>query len=155
MRGREQDSKERFLKRVAVAGANDCWLWTGPRQRRGVGYGVVGGREVAHRVSYRLLVGEIPSGMHVLHRCDNTACVNPRHLFLGTHQDNMRDMVAKGRHLLNRPMGATHGNAKLTEADVIAIRASTKTLKELAAEYGVSFGLIGHIRARRAWRHLP
>lgn len=148
------DRKARFLERTSIGKLEDCWNWTGPRQRKGLGYGVFGGRRLAHRVSFEFFKSDIPKGMHVLHTCDNPACVNPLHLFVGTHQDNMTDMVKKGRSLLNKQKGQDHRNAKLTERDVLEIRASKETLKTLAARYGVSFGLIAHIKKRRAWAHI-
>lgn len=77
-----------------------CWLWQGAMF--GNGYGSCAhwgeGRHLVHRAAYRLLVGEIPDRLLVLHRCDVRNCVNPDHLFVGTHADNTRDMVAKGRN---------------------------------------------------------
>lgn len=89
-----------YSERVTESG---CWLWTGALM--GAGYGTTywstptqRGRIIsAHRASYQLFVGEVPSGMHVLHRCDVMSCINPAHLFLGTHRENVADMVAKGR----------------------------------------------------------
>lgn len=78
-----------------------CWLWTG--KTSGQGYGRVrvpaSGYVLAHRFSWQLHNGNnpIPDGLLVLHKCDNPPCVNPKHLFLGTHADNMRDMIAKNR----------------------------------------------------------
>ena len=80
------------------AGDEACWPYTG--SRRGNGYGrlrLFGKYELAHRVAYRLTAGDIPDALHVCHRCDNPPCCNPAHLFVGTHQDNMNDKVAKGR----------------------------------------------------------
>jgi hypothetical protein len=75
----------------------DCWNWTGAKSS---GYGdfYIGGRGLlAHRVAWTMENGEIPTGLLVLHRCDNPSCVNPEHLFAGTYQDNADDMVSKGR----------------------------------------------------------
>lgn len=90
-------AKDRFLEGFAQNGLSACWLWTKAKSR---GYGslsVNNRRVTATRYSWELFVGPIPKGMFVLHSCDTPACVNPKHLFLGTHQDNMDDMVKKGR----------------------------------------------------------
>lgn len=89
---------ERFWLKVDRSDTNGCWEWTGTK--RGYGYGAFayqGVTVVASRFSYELHYGPIPDGMLVLHRCDNPACVNPSHLFLGTNKDNTRDMIDKGR----------------------------------------------------------
>jgi hypothetical protein len=87
-----------FLKRVKVASGDDCWLWQGVLNKKGYGrYYTRGKVFFAHRVSYELFKGEIPPGLLVLHRCDVPTCVNPNHLFVGTHSDNAKDAVAKGR----------------------------------------------------------
>jgi hypothetical protein len=136
----------------------------------------------AHRTSYRAFRGEIPAGLHVLHTCDNRPCFNPAHLFLGTPTDNMRDMVEKGRMVSNPPKvhwskihpervkrgaehhlskdssclprGVKHHGAKLTEADIPAIRASTETLAVLSKRYGVSQPALSSIRRRKTWIHI-
>ncbi len=87
---------ERFWSRVEKT--DGCWLWRGHCDRLGYGQFWLGpGHTSAHRAAWILTNGFIPDGLNVLHTCDNCRCVRPGHLFLGTHLDNMRDMVTKGR----------------------------------------------------------
>lgn len=91
--------EKRFLAKVFKEDGDGCWVWVGAAPIRG-GYGTirVGNRAMkAHRLSYEIYKGPIPAGMNVCHKCDHPYCVKPDHLFLGTHADNMRDMLAKGR----------------------------------------------------------
>lgn len=129
-----------------------CWLWTGSRYPNGYGYIYLGpeqgrsrGRyEAAHRVSWRLHKGEIPTGLRVLHKCDNRRCVRPGHLFLGTSQDNSVDMIQKGR-----------GCAKLTPVEVALIRSTPRHTYGLAQRLGVSRDTIYKVRNGRTWKHVP
>ncbi len=147
----------------------ECWLWTG--QVNASGYGrieIADKRCQAHRVSWEVHRGPIPDGLSVLHNCpdgDNPRCINPKHLFLGTHLDNMRDMAQKGRaaktalsHPESRPRGSRAPSALLTEEAVRAIRSRYAeggvTLRELALVYGVHKATIGAIVTRRNWRHI-
>lgn len=138
--------EERFWRYVQKT--DRCWLWIGAEQ--GDGYGRLwnpgpGPRLLgAHRLSWELHRGPIPDGLWVLHRCDNPLCVNPDHLFLGTNADNVKDMIAKGRHLA----GARHPNSKLTDDQARAILANVGhlTIRELAAGYGVSMSTVAAIR---------
>jgi len=106
-------------------------------------------------VAYELQVGPIPEGMAVCHRCDNPPCVRPDHLFLGTQTDNMADATSKarmGRHH-GHVRGEQHHNARLTEADVRAIRQrSDQSHRALSREFGVSRPTIERVIARETWR---
>lgn len=147
-----------FWSKVEIRGNDDCWPWVASINRYGYGQFSSGHSysqlktSKAHRVSWTLRNGPIPSSLHVLHKCDNPLCVNPDHLFLGTPFDNMADKVAKGRqaHL----KGTSNGHTKLTEAQVLAIRSDSRPSRPIAAEYGVAYSLISKIKSRRQWAHL-
>ncbi len=93
--------KIRFKKKFAIGPRDECWPWIAGCGANGYGEIGIGGRKegkiAAHRAAWLLAYGPFPKTMHVLHKCDNHRCVNPDHLFLGTHQDNMADMLKKGR----------------------------------------------------------
>lgn len=99
---------ERLRRYVDASNPDACWEWTGYRNNRG--YGKID-RAYAHRTSYEVHVGPIPDGMEVMHSCDNPPCINPRHLSLGTHLDNMRDMARKGRSRRGRRREAREARA--------------------------------------------
>jgi len=108
----------------------------------------------ASRTSYRVFNGPIAPGLHVLHQCDNPRCINPGHLFLGTHDDNMADKRAKKRgKSISRP-GTKNPAAKLNETQVLAIRADARSQVAIAAEYGVSQMMISCIKRRTKWTHI-
>lgn len=137
-----------------------CWVWAGSCNPK-TGYGQLshweGGRRkllTAHRVSFQAFIGPIPEGQQVLHRCDNRPCFNPEHLFLGSQLANVRDMIQKGREFHRTPEGSAHHATKITEADAIAIRASTEGLKALSQRYGMSASALSAIRSRKTWRHV-
>jgi hypothetical protein len=140
------------------AGPDACWLWTGSVNPVN-GYGVVddhaggGKRTSAHRHAYRLTHGD-PGGLSVLHRCDTRLCGNPRHLFLGTHLDNWIDSVNKGRQPIVLP-GERNGSAKLTAAEVRAIRRSAAPMAELVRQYRVNDSTIRRVIKGINWRHVP
>lgn len=148
---------DRFWAKVAKG--DGCWEWTGARNSVS-GYGSFGlDRETmvyAHRMAWELTNGPIPEGLFVCHSCDNRPCVRPDHLFLGTHSDNMQDMVAKGRAPKDKPSqrGVLNPQAKLTAAQVRDIRASAEPHTVLAPRYGVTATLIRAIRNRKAWAWL-
>lgn len=154
-------ARKRFDDKVMPEPNSGCWLWLGASGLSGHGQfflraadgrrGLTG----THRVSYMLHVGKIPEGMHICHRCDNPACVNPAHLFLGTHVDNMADMRAKNRMVMPDTVGAANSQAILTEAQVLEIRASRLPLKLLAARFGVTKTCVHDARTGATWGHLP
>jgi len=147
------DLADRLRAKVDSSGGEDaCWPFMGARFPDGYGCIAVGGRAVgAHRVAFVEAGGAITTDRpHVLHACDNPPCCNPRHLFAGTHADNMRDAVAKGRHV--SLAGEAHGRAKLTAADVAAIRASSESQRALAARFGVGKSQIARVKRGEQWR---
>jgi len=143
-----------FLKRVEQIPFSTCWYWIGGLYKDGYGKIWHTGKEYkAHRYSYELHNGPIPFGMHVCHKCDVPSCVNPDHLFVGTRNDNMHDMAMKGRSTHSE----RHHRAKLSIEQVREIRAkrySGQSVKNLAAEYGVSKGRISEIVHQKTWRRV-
>lgn len=137
------------------SGDESCWPWLRSKTRNGYGVLSRGYKERrAHRFSWTISNGPIPPGMHVLHRCDNPACCNPRHLFVGTHRHNMDDKVLKGRQL----RGASHPGAKLSDNQVMEIRklydGKTMSNAEIAERYGIEKSSVRLIGLRRTWRHI-
>ncbi len=133
---------ERFDAKFIAIGTGGCMIWTAATTSDGYGYIRAWGRmERAHRISWVMHKGPIPAGLQVLHRCDNPLCVNPGHLFLGTHAENMRDMAKKGR----AASGDVNGNTKLTDIEVAEIRtmAGKMLQREIAALYGVNKNHVG------------
>ncbi len=146
--------KNRLLAKIETDTETGCWNWTAAKTTAGYGQIRFEGRlNYAHRASFEIHREPIPIGMFVCHRCDNRACINPAHLFLGTGAENIADMVAKGRNVVLR--GIHQNGAKLTESDVMAIRsADGVTQQKLASQFGVSQSLIWCIRSGRNWTHL-
>lgn len=143
-----------------------CWLWTGAISTgRCGGYGVIrfGSRRTkltqqrAHRVSYETFIGEIQDGMCVCHKCDVRSCVNPDHLFLGTKEDNARDMVSKGRWKTGFHGGIASGLAKLTDASVVIVRDMHRdgiSQRKIALSLGINQAQISRILNGKAWTHV-
>lgn len=151
-------ARDRILARFEADTNGGCWLWTGALVHS-TGYGTIGinGRTVgAHRASYETFVGAVPTGLVVCHKCDVRCCVNPAHLFAGTAQDNMDDMLRKGRKAILS--GSRTSMAILSEADIPVIRrliAAGRTNRSIGDRFGVSPDVINAIRAGRSWKHVP
>jgi hypothetical protein len=185
-------TKDRFFAKVCREGpipapkdgcpdiVGRCWSWTACKDTGGYGIFAMPQKDFsAHRMSWAIHFGDIPEGeghhgVCVCHRCDNRTCVNPDHLFLGTHQQNVADKLAKGRgsngesharimkRIKSNPnsiaRGSKSGTAKLTEEQVLEIRelrSNGMILKEIALEFGVHLGNVSSICSRKSWTHLP
>lgn len=146
--------EERFWARVRKT--SGCWTWDGSRDSNGYGRINKNGRPaLAHRISWELSTGrELERDQHVCHKCDYPPCVRPDHLFLGDPQANTDDKMRKGRHKYGTSKGEKHGCAKLTEQQVLAIRASFGPSRIIAEQYGISGRQVRDIRRKRVWRHI-
>ena len=133
----------------------NCWEFT--KGRNAGGYGVVRIHDksmLTHRASYLYHYNSIPTGLHVLHKCDNPCCCNPEHLFIGTDRDNMEDKVRKGRQSRQGMLGKEHPMAILEDKNVITIFTSSLNTLELASIYNVSPSTISAIRNKSCWKHV-
>lgn len=158
---RSPEQMKKYIESRTFQIPGGCWLWQGPLNDKG--YGVLKWERPglptltrAHRIVYIVYHGE-PGSLHVCHRCDVRNCLNPDHLFLGTHSDNMADMVTKGRS--PRKMGVDRHNAVLTDAQVLEIRRTyvrggLLTQKDLAAMYGVCQQTVSQIVRGKRWSHV-
>ena len=150
-----------FFKKQ-LAKPSGCVEWIGSKNNHGYGCFWANGKvRKAHRVSYAIAFGEEPKDLCILHRCDNPSCVNPEHLFAGTHTDNMRDMYAKRRKETPKNFissgkrnknGNKNPNSLLTWSQVHLIRASSETAKEAGIRFGVTAENVRLIRANKTWK---
>jgi predicted XRE-type DNA-binding protein len=152
-------NKDKFWSKVDIQTPDKCWEWQGSCTPQGYGQcwipeiGYIG----AHRMAYILTMGPIPDGLLIYHHCDNPSCVNPDHLFCGTHADNQADCKAKGRQF-NGGSEAHRGeiNSKLTENEIREIRLLLKegrqTHQEIAIKYRISKVAIDQISSGQNWK---
>jgi hypothetical protein len=152
----EESLEDRFWSKVDKRGPDDCWEWQASRYEKGYGFfrrrahqaGRKGDCIQSHRMTWELVHGPIPDGKQILHRCDNPPCCNPAHLFLGSHDANMKDMVSKGRSHAQRPK-------KLVKAQVIEIRraylAGEATQQKLADKFGVTQRRVSQLIVNPDW----
>ena len=149
--------QERFNEKINQQGPQisymdtPCWQWLGCVVGKYGQFQVSrGDKRTAHRLMYEITFGTIPSGLMVCHRCDNKLCVNPDHLFLGTHSENMTDRNNKNR----QNKGTTVNTCKLTEESIPSIRNDSRILKEIANEYGVTIQCIWAIKKNLSWKQI-
>lgn len=147
---RKKSILERFVSKMKIMDGG-CWEWKGSKDRDGYGlFFCNNSRYRAHRCSYRIFVGDFATDLVICHKCDNPKCVNPRHLWPDTQENNMKDKVEKRRHVF----GENHPSAKLTEVQVRNIMGSPKPAADLAKQYKVSIEAIYDIWSCRRWVHL-
>jgi DNA-binding CsgD family transcriptional regulator len=156
---------ERVLDKIVAIPFSGCWIFMGATNEFGYGIVGAGGKGVsndrAHRVTYKHFKGEIPKGMFVCHTCDVPSCCNPEHLFLGTNQDNVDDMVKKKRN--SKPprnphvVGSVHPLSKLHDSQAVEIRclyADGKTQQNIAEIFGVARQTISKIVNNKRYAHV-
>lgn len=157
MRNLPQSVIDRFWAKVKVGEPDECGEW---QAGKSLGYGQLSKAKgaspyKAHRISWIVHFGTIPEGLHVCHHCDNPGCVNPKHLFVGTHKDNMNDMARKGRASKVGMPGESNGAAILTRPEVNQIRQQYATgnysQSELGSMYNVSGDTVGRIIRNEIW----
>lgn len=148
------EPSERFWSQVDIRGNEDCWYWKGLKNQGYSRFYYQGRNRYAHRVAWQLTNGPIPEGLQVLHSCDTPECVNPGHLHLGTHAENMKEMKEKGRST----QGERSPNSKLTDAqvkEILRIHGEGKlNMKEISRLVGVSYNVVRRIVSRKDWKHV-
>jgi hypothetical protein len=155
-----EDAQEKFWSYAKILGTDCCWEWQGaldsygygtfnfqyePKRRKGI---------LSHRISYFLTHGNLPDHLLVCHHCDNTKCVNPQHLFLGTHNDNRHDSIKKNRHCRGEGQHAH----KLTEKQVIQVRQFYQegmTYAAIGEKFGMTKTGIWAVVSGKTWKHVP
>ena len=149
---------DRFWSNINKETEKGCWEWTGGLNFSGYGRIYYDKKRVfAHRFSYELHYGKFDTNLVVMHICDNTKCVNPEHLRLGTQADNVYDMVNKNRHV--KLKGSDNGFCKLNDEEVKEIKNYLKNYyygmyRELGRKYNVKYNTISNIHQNITWKHI-
>lgn len=147
----KEEWKQHISTNVSIDGSTGCWNWKKALGSGGYGVTWYNGKTVyAHRMSYFAFNGDFDPNFLILHTCDNPSCVNPKHLILGSDQDNSSDMVNKNRSA----KGSKNGLAKLTEDMIPTIRESVLSSRALSNLLGVSKTVILDIKRNKIWKHV-
>lgn len=150
---------ERFWSRFKKNHETGCFEWTYSKNKKGYGQFMIGPKKAqrrfyVHRLSWVLTFGDIPEGLFVCHRCDNTSCGNPEHLFLGTAKNNTDDMMKKGRHRYIKVNPLTYSKLNYEKAKEIRQTKHLFSIKEQSKKFGVSESTIKQVRSRRTWNDM-
>lgn len=151
--------ENRFWRQVDKKSDNECWIWSGTKNKKGYGCIIKDDgsrkRHLAHRASYIINKGEIPDGLYVLHSCDNPSCVNPNHLRVGTQSENIKEAFDKGRKVQPILFGEKNPKSKLTIEQVKFIKANPQLgHKHIADMFCLSPNCIRGVRIGRTWKEV-
>ena len=148
----EKNAVDRFMALALPVTESGCWLWTGRCNNNGYGFFFKNSENrvmLAHRFSYETFIGTIPPGLHVLHKCDVSSCVNPNHLSIGSQSENIQQCMDRNRH--HRNIGVLNGHAKLSPAEIEKIISDNRTVREIARDYGVHNSTICRVKTNKSW----
>ena len=149
----KRDIIHRILENISI-NENGCWEWNKSKSKSG--YAKIwyrGSTMRGNRVSYLAFIGDIPEGILVCHHCDNRSCINPDHLFLGTHKDNCHDSIQKCRHA----HGEKSSKSKLKSEHITEIRklySSGISQEKISKKYNVNQSCISSIILKKTWNHI-
>lgn len=148
--------KDRLIENSSIDQETGCWNWNGSLINKGYGQISIKGKNCQpHRISWKVFVGEIPKGMQINHKCHNSKCINPEHLYTGTQQENIRDMDLSNRRSIS--FGSKCNQSRLNDGLIKIIRDSLSKGSracDLANEFGVGRTCIANIKHKRTWKHV-
>lgn len=158
------NTPERFWSKISFGLSDECWNWNACKDKDEYGWFRLPRNDrgkhpmiKSHRYMYQMVVSSFDNALHCLHSCDNPSCVNPNHLWVGTHQQNIDDKMKKGRHGHGVIIGSKAKGAKLTEEIVVDIRkrvANGENRYRLAEMTGIKYSTLSNIWNRYTWKHV-
>ncbi len=152
----KQPTFQRIIDNVIIDQITKCWEWTRGLNHKGYGLTSINNKtQIVHRIMYKYFYGDIPEDKpFILHNCDNPKCCNPIHLYAGTNQDNMIDRAERNPDSWTLTTGEKNGQSKLTEKQIIEIRASKDSQRTIAKRFNISKAMIYYIQKRKNWKHI-